>query len=38
VPVFAAAILLSMLMTIAGTLMPAVRAVRVDPLTATRAE
>jgi predicted permease len=32
------AIALSMLMTIAGTLMPAMRAVRVDPLTATRAE
>jgi putative ABC transport system permease protein len=36
--VFVAAVLLSLLMTIAGSLLPALRAVRVDPLTATRAE
>jgi predicted permease len=36
--VFAAAVLLSLIMTIAGSLMPALRAVRVDPLTATRAD
>jgi ABC-type antimicrobial peptide transport system permease subunit len=38
VTVFAAAVLLSLIMTIAGSLMPAWRAVRVDPLTATRAD
>ncbi len=37
VTVFAAAVGLSLIMTIAGSLMPAWRAVRVDPLTATRA-
>ena len=37
-PVFAAAIGISAVMTLAGTLLPAIRAVRVDPLTATRAE
>jgi putative ABC transport system permease protein len=36
--VFGAAVLLSLLMTFAGSLLPAVRAVRIDPLTATRAE
>jgi putative ABC transport system permease protein len=38
VTVFAAAILLSLLMTIAGSLVPAWRAVRVDPIAATRTE
>jgi putative ABC transport system permease protein len=38
VTVFAAAVVLSLIMTIAGSLMPAWRAVRVDPLTATRAD
>ncbi len=38
VTVFAAAVVLSLIMTIAGTLLPAWRAVRVDPLTATRAD
>ena len=38
VRVFAAAIGISILMTVAGSLVPALRAVRVDPLTATRAE
>jgi hypothetical protein len=38
VTVFAAAVGLSLIMTIAGSLMPAWRAVRVDPLTATRAD
>jgi len=36
--VFAAAIALALLMTLAGSLLPALRAVRVDPITATRAE
>lgn len=36
--VFAAAAAMVLIMTVAGTLMPAWRAVRVDPLTATRAE
>ena len=36
--VFAAAIGLALLMTIAGSLLPAWRAVRVDPIAATRAE
>jgi predicted permease len=36
--VFAAAILLSLLMTIAGSLVPAWRAVRIDPMTATRTD
>ena len=38
VTVFAAAVLLSLLMTLAGSLLPALRAVRIDPLTATRTE
>ena len=38
VTVFAVAIALAVLMTTAGSLVPAWRAVRVDPLTATRAE
>ena len=37
-PVFAAAVLLAAVMTLAGTLLPAWRAVRVDPLEATRAD
>ena len=36
--VFASAIALAMLMTLAGSLMPAWRAIRVDPITATRAD
>ena len=36
--VFAAAIALAMLMTLAGSLLPAWRAVRVDPIAATRTE
>jgi len=36
--VFAAAIGLSIVMTVAGSLLPAWRAVRVDPMTATRAD
>ena len=36
--VFSAAIGVSLLMTMAGTVLPAWRAVRVDPLTATRAD
>lgn len=38
VAVFAGAVALSLLMTVAGSLLPAVRAVKTDPLTATRAE
>ena len=36
--VFAAAIALAVLMTIAGSLLPALRAIRVDPIAATRAD
>lgn len=36
--VFGAAVLLSLVMAMAGSILPAWRAVRVDPLTATRAE
>ena len=36
VTVFAAAVALSLFMTLAGSLMPAWRAVRVDPIAATR--
>ena len=36
--VFAAAVLLSVLMTLAGSLAPAWRAIRVDPITATRTD
>ena len=36
--VFSAAIGVSLLMTLAGSVLPAWRAVRVDPLTATRSE
>jgi ABC-type antimicrobial peptide transport system permease subunit len=35
---FTAAVVLSMVMTLAGSLLPAIRAVRVDPTTAMRAE
>ena len=38
VTVFAAAVLLTLVMTLAGSLLPALRAVRIDPLTATRVE
>jgi putative ABC transport system permease protein len=38
VTVFAAAVVLSLIVTIAGSLMPAWRAIRVDPLAATRTE
>jgi predicted permease len=38
VTVFAAAVGLALLMTFAGSLLPALRAVKTDPLTATRAE
>jgi len=37
-PVFAAAVGVSLLMALAGSVLPAWRAVRVDPLTATRAD
>ncbi|MGE3488803.1 MAG: ABC transporter permease [Vicinamibacterales bacterium] len=36
--VFASAVALALLMTLAGSILPAWRAVRVDPLTATRAD
>jgi len=36
--VFAAAVILSLLMALAGSILPAWRAIRVDPLTATRTE
>jgi predicted permease len=36
--VFAAAIAIALLMTLAGSILPAWRAVRVDPMTATRAD
>jgi ABC-type lipoprotein release transport system permease subunit len=36
--VFAAAVGLSLMMAMAGSILPAWRAVRVDPLAATRAE
>jgi ABC-type lipoprotein release transport system permease subunit len=38
VDAFSAGILLSLVMTIAGSFLPAMRAVRVDPATALRAE
>jgi len=38
IAVFAAAVALSLVMALAGTILPAWRAVRVDPLAATRAE
>ena len=38
IPVFAAAVALALVMTMAGTLLPAWRAVRVDPLAATRVD
>jgi ABC-type antimicrobial peptide transport system permease subunit len=38
VAVFAAAVFLTLVMTLAGSLLPALRAVRIDPLTATRTE
>jgi len=37
-PTFLTAVVLALVMTIAGSLLPALRAVRVDPLTAIRAE
>ena len=37
-PTFAAGIMVSLAMTIAGSLLPAVRAVRVDPLVVMKAE
>ena len=37
-PTFAAAVFLVALMAVAGTLLPALRAVRVDPIRAIRAE
>jgi ABC-type lipoprotein release transport system permease subunit len=37
-PPFLTAVGLALVMTIAGSLLPALRAVRVDPLTAIRAE
>jgi putative ABC transport system permease protein len=36
--VFAAAAAVALVMTLAGSLLPALRAARVDPITATRAE
>jgi putative ABC transport system permease protein len=38
VTVFAAAVALALVMTLAGSLLPALRAVKTDPMTATRAE
>jgi putative ABC transport system permease protein len=38
VPTFAAAGALAIVMTIAGSLLPTLRALRVDPITALRAE
>ena len=38
VSVYGGAITVALLMTLAGSLLPAWRAVRVDPITATRAE
>ena len=38
VSVYSAAIAMALLMTLAGSLLPAWRAVRVNPITATRAE
>jgi ABC-type lipoprotein release transport system permease subunit len=38
VRVFAAAVILSLLMALAGSLAPAWRAIRVDPITATRSD
>jgi ABC-type lipoprotein release transport system permease subunit len=38
VRVFAAAVTLSFLMALAGSLAPAWRAIRVDPITATRSD
>ncbi len=36
--IFALAVGVALLMTIAGSLLPAWRAIRVDPITATRAD
>jgi len=38
ITVFAAAVVLSLVMTLAGSILPAWRAIRVDPLTATRSD
>jgi ABC-type antimicrobial peptide transport system permease subunit len=37
-PTLAAAVALSLVMTIAGSLVPTLRALRVDPITALRSE
>ena len=37
-PTFGAAIVLAVIMTVAGTLIPTMRALRVNPITALRAE